>query len=128
MLSGQSVSSGTAASIVVNTHKGNAAGLSSMASSPFATINQRMQAKIPTPLKVQVQAVSISTSLCSYLARFSALKLNCFKNIIIICLKIIDNNYYCLLLINLFVVRMFLQLVYQQQECYRLSQDRQAAL
>lgn len=126
MLSGQSVSSGTAASIVVNTHKGNAAGLSSMASSPFATINQRMQAKIPTPLKVQVQAVSISTSLCSYLARFSALKLNCFKNIIIICLKIIDN--YCLLLINLFVVRMFLQLVYQQQECYRLSQDRQAAL
>lgn len=126
MLSGQSVSSGTAASIVVNTHKGNAAGLSSMASSPFATINQRMQAKIPTPLKVQVQAVSISTSLCSYLARFSALKLNCFKNIIIVCLKIIDN--YCLLLINLFVVRMFLQLVYQQQECYRLSQDRQAAL
>ena len=126
MLSGQSVSSGTAASIVVNTHKGNAAGLSSMASSPFATINQRMQAKIPTPLKVQVQAVSISTSLCSYLACFFALKLNCFKNIIIICLKIIDN--YCLLLINLFVVRMFLQLVYQQQECYRLRQDRQAAL
>lgn len=81
MLSGQSVPSGTAASIVVNTHKGNAAGLSSMASSSFATINQRMQGKLPPPLKVQVQTVSISTNLCFYSAPFSALKLNCFKDI-----------------------------------------------
>ena len=62
MLSGQSVPAGSASSIVVNTHKGNAAGLSSMTSSSFATINKRMQAKIPTSL-VQVQAVSTRNSL-----------------------------------------------------------------
>ncbi|XP_068750575.1 helicase domino-like isoform X1 [Montipora capricornis] len=65
VLSGQSVPAGSAPSIVVNTHKGNAAGLSSMTSSHFAAINQRMQAKIPTSI-VQVQAnvssAGISTS------------------------------------------------------------------
>ena len=63
VLSGQTVPAGSAPSIVVNTHKGNAAGLSSMTSSHFAAINQRMQAKIPTSI-VQVQTVS--TQICPF--------------------------------------------------------------
>ena len=57
MRSGQAVPTGTGSSIVVNTPKGAAAGLSSVASSSFATINKRMQAKIPTSL-VPGQTVS----------------------------------------------------------------------
>lgn len=59
VLSGQAVPTGSGSSIVVNTHKGNATGLSSMASSSFATINKRMQAKT----LVQVQTVSTKSCL-----------------------------------------------------------------
>lgn len=61
VLTGQTVPTGTASSIVVNTHKGNAAGLNSS----FATINKRMQGKIPTPL--QVQTVSLNRAVLQFL-------------------------------------------------------------
>ena len=48
MLSGATVSSGSGSSIVVNTPKGAAAGLGSMAASSFASINKRMQSQHPS--------------------------------------------------------------------------------
>lgn len=67
VLSGQTVPTGSGSSIVVNTHKGNATGLSSIASSSFATINKRMQGK--TSL-IQVQTVSTKICVVRNLLRF----------------------------------------------------------